>query len=244
MGEEFRQWQPLFGVRQRVSQGLCKLPMEKSGFLHEGVRVHQVATNRIMKRGLPGLPLPGLPLRTGGLKTARFPECVQGGAFTLFELCLAVAIGVLILGLAVPSLRGVFADQKRNAVYEQFDDLVRRAQRLTVEERRACRLVWWRDAVVLVAEGGAEGGAAEVPGLGGPSGEILGELGRVGIGRGEVYGLERPHALVDKPPMEWPFWVGGTCEPVVVSYEGPTGRWKAVYDGLTGRSRLEGEALR
>ncbi|MEY5009900.1 MAG: hypothetical protein RLZZ253_1039 [Verrucomicrobiota bacterium] len=215
--------------------------MENSGFMHEGVRVLKVATQRIWTA--PGARNAGNTLeRVGGAVRLNGLNGLNGlssAAFTLFELCLAVAIGVLILGLAVPSLRSVFADQNRNAVYEQFDELVRRAQRVTVEERRDCRLVWWRDAIVLVAEGGGD-----TLGMGVSAGQVQGELGRVGIGRGEVYALERPHAMLDKPPMEWPFWVGGTCEPVVVSYEGASGRWKAVFDGLTCRGRLVGEELR
>ena len=221
--------------------------------MHEGVRVLKVATQRIWTapgarnagntlERVGGAFRPFRPFRSNGLNGLNGLNGRIGfssAAFTLFELCLAVAIGVLILGLAVPSLRSVFADQNRNAVYEQFDELVRRAQRVTVEERRDCRLVWWRDAIVLVAEGGGD-----TLGLGVSAGQIPGELGRVGIGRREVYGLERPHAMLDKPPMEWPFWVGGTCEPVVVSYEGASGRWKAVYDGLTCRGRLVGEELR
>ena len=233
--------------------------MENSGFMHDGVLVLKVATHRIWTA--PGARNAGntlervggaaRPFRLNGLHGLDGLDGLNGlnglngragfssAAFTLFELCLAVAIGVLILGLAVPSLRSVFADQNRNAVYEQFDELVRRAQRVTVEERRDCRLVWWRDAIVLVAEGGGD-----TLGSGVSAGQVSGELGRVGIGRGEVYGLERPHAMLDQPPMEWPFWVGGTCEPVVVSYEGTSGRWKAVYDGLTCRGRLVGEELR
>jgi hypothetical protein len=37
----------------------------------------------------------------------------------------------------------------------------------------------------------------------------------------------------DKPPAEWTFWPNGVCEPVVVSYKGPAGRWQARFDPLT-----------
>ncbi len=168
--------------------------------------------------------------------------------FTMLELCLAVAIGLMLLGLAVPSVKGVFSDQKRQASLERFDDLAHQAQRLSVEQRRGYRLVWEKDAIVLVGDSAApalraveQGGGAL---LGAGSQEREGgtdEVGRVPIGRGEEYRLERPVALAEQPAKEWVFWRGGICEPVVVSYEGPSGRWRVRYDALTGRGAVLGE---
>ena len=146
-------------------------------------------------------------------------------AFTLLEICLAVAIALLILGLAVPSISSLFAEQKIKESFESFDDLVRKAQRLSVSEQRPFVLIRDISGVVL---------APSQPG----SEEAGKEWGRMDFQKDEEVDFERPAALSDKPPMEWSFWRSGTCEPVVVTYNGPAGKWIVKYDALTARGTI------
>jgi len=150
-------------------------------------------------------------------------DVLRTRAFTLLELCLAIAIGVLLLGLVVPSVAGLFSEQKRRASFDRLEELVVKAQKLSVEERRGFVLVWEEGAVVLQPDQPvAEDAGREWP--------------RIGVTSKEAYLLERPAAMEQKPVQEWPFWRGGTCEPVIVRYEGPEGRWRAEFNALTCRA--------
>jgi hypothetical protein len=144
--------------------------------------------------------------------------------FTLIEICLAIMIGFLMLGLAIPSVAGIFAEQRLKKSFERFDDFVREAQMLSVSERRAFVMGWEAGGIALAPEQPlAEDRAREWPRLDFESEETL-------------VLSERPAALEKEPPMEWVFWRSGTCEPVVISYKGPAGIWKVQYDALTVRS--------
>lgn len=146
-------------------------------------------------------------------------------AFTLLEICLAIAIGMLLLGLAVPSVIGLFAEQKLRASFESFDEFARQAQLMSIKERRAFVLIWEKDGIVIEPDQPvAEDGAKDWP--------------RFNIGEEESIVIERPAALEKRPAMEWMFWRSGTCEPVIATYQGPAGRWVVSYDGLTARGTI------
>lgn len=142
--------------------------------------------------------------------------------FTLFEICLAIMIGLLIVSLSVPSIRGVVAEQNLKASFEKFDEFVRKAQQRAVSERRTYVLVWEEQGVSLrplepkEEERGAEGE-------------------RLSLNEGETLFIERPAAMVKKPEAQWAFWRSGLCEPVIIAYDGPEGTWKVEYNALTGR---------
>lgn len=140
--------------------------------------------------------------------------------FTLLEICLAVAIGLMLVMLSVPSIRGILQQRRLQRVEGQFDDLVRRAQNRSVNERRTYGLVWTEDALKLVPEDRTD----DAP---------PGELESLPIGKDQEYFIDRTAAMGKNPPPVWTFWRSGSCEPVTVSYRGPEGKWTAVYDPLT-----------
>jgi prepilin-type N-terminal cleavage/methylation domain-containing protein len=153
--------------------------------------------------------------------------------FTLLEILLVIVIAVIFLTMAVPSVEGLFAEQRLKKTFEEFDDFVRRAQTRAVEERRAFVLIW------------DEGGITVQPDS--PTAEDSVGDGDYFTFSGGVFSLERPSAeqlnkhfkIEQKLPVEWLFWRSGACEPVVVHFEGDSGTWTARYDPLTVRAAFE-----
>jgi Tfp pilus assembly protein FimT len=141
--------------------------------------------------------------------------------FTLLEICLAVAICVMLVLIAVPSVRGVMKEQRLHATFDAFDGLVRKAQARSMDERRTYTLVWSKEGIELVPLDTKEGETAPP------------EAERLALGGDEKYALERPAALTKNPEPVWTFWRSGVCEPAIVSYQGPLGSWTAKYDPLT-----------
>jgi prepilin-type N-terminal cleavage/methylation domain-containing protein len=141
--------------------------------------------------------------------------------FTLLEICLAVAISVLLVLIAVPSVRGVMAEQRLHATFDTFDRLVRKAQARSKSERATYALVWKKEAIELVPLDTKEGESASA------------ESEALSRGSGEDYAIERPAALTKNPEPVWTFWRSGVCEPAIISYKGPLGTWRVKYDPLT-----------
>lgn len=150
-------------------------------------------------------------------------------AFTLLELCLAIAIGLLLLLIAVPSIKGALDAKRLHERMDEFDALVTKAQVRAVSERQTMALVWKHDAIELISldKKAEEGDAPEV----------------FSVGEKQEYILERPAALTEKAPPIWTFWRSGTCEPVIVTYKGPDGMWRAQYDALTAHRTILEENL-
>jgi len=147
--------------------------------------------------------------------------------FTLLEICMAIMIALILFAMVIPSAQGLFAEQRLKKTFEAFDDFVHRAQARAVEERRAFVLIW------------DEGGITVQPDS--PTAEdSVGDGDYFSFTDG-AFSLERPAALEEKPAVEWLFWRSGTCEPVVVYFEGQAGKWTARYDGLTVRAAFESE---
>ncbi|RYD77999.1 MAG: hypothetical protein EOP84_14825 [Verrucomicrobiaceae bacterium] len=145
--------------------------------------------------------------------------------FTLFEICLAIMIGLLIVSISVPSIQGVIAERNLMESFERFDELARKAQNRAVSERRTFVMIWEDQAVsVRPLEPGAEDRGVEME--------------RMDLGEGETLFIERPAALEKKPDAQWAFWRSGLCEPAIVAYEGPAGTWKVEYNALTGRGTI------
>jgi len=142
------------------------------------------------------------------------------GGFTLFEICLAIFIGVMIILMALPSLSGVLAGQRAKKLFYQFDDLAREASNHAVTERRPYVLVW--DNSGVSSRPLAPASAAEEKGI-----------GRVDFGDKMAPGLELHAALVQKPPRIWTFWPTGTCEPATITCHIADAPWTASYDALT-----------
>jgi len=142
--------------------------------------------------------------------------------FTLFEIMLSIAIGIVVIGIAVPSVARVFSEQRLKATFESFDEFVRKAQMRAVTERRPFALVWEKGGIAAAPLDPTEEDAAAEPAF-------------YTMGEGEALIIERPAALEKEPPGEWTFFRSGTCEPAIISYEGEAGKWSVSYDGLTVR---------
>ena len=139
--------------------------------------------------------------------------------FTLLEICLVIMIALLLLGLTVPSINGLLAEQRLKKTFEQFDDFVRKAQLRAVTERRAMVMIWDGEGITVQPDD--------------PTAEdSAGEGDYFPFAEGPI-ALERPAALEKKPAVEWLFWRSGTCEPAILHFEGSSGSWSVQYDPLT-----------
>jgi type II secretory pathway pseudopilin PulG len=141
-------------------------------------------------------------------------------AFTLFEVCLAIFIGVIILMSAVPSIKGVLDDQRAKKLFNQFDSLAKDAASRAVTERRAYALEWDDSGVTMRPLEPANIDEAR----GGD---------RVDFGERQAPDLLLPAALMKDPPKIWTFWPTGTCEPATIVCKLTNSPWTATYDPLT-----------
>lgn len=151
--------------------------------------------------------------------------------FTLLEISLAVAICLLLVLIAVPSVRGVMQERRLRDTHEAFDKLVRKAQARSMDERRTYVLLWKKNGIDLVAWEAKEGEPEPTP-------ETL------AVSDGEDYAIERPAALSKDAGPIWTFWRSGVCEPAVISYKGPAGTWTVRYDALTAHGTFVSEEVR
>ena len=151
--------------------------------------------------------------------------------FTLIEIALGIFILLLLLMLAVPSFSGVIANRRLKQSLDDFNNLVRRAQELSVAERRPYLIAWGKNNVIVRPEAFAEGEEANAKAEFRPT-------------RGSTLRLSLPMALAEKYPAEWIFWPSGTCEPAIVRFQGPAGSWTANYSPLTARPEVTNYAVR
>ncbi len=151
--------------------------------------------------------------------------------FTLIEIALSIFILLLILVLAVPSFTGVIANRRLKQSLDQFNDLVRQAQTLSVTERRSYLIVWSKNNVMVRPEAFAEDEEAKAKAEFRPI-------------KGSTLRLSLPVALAEKYPAEWIFWPSGACEPATIRFQGPAGSWTANYSPLTGRPEITSYAVR
>jgi len=145
--------------------------------------------------------------------------------FTLVEIVLAIAILLVVLMLAVPSLNGIMSDRRLRRSLEEMNRLVVQAQERSMAEGRSYLIVWRNKQFLLRPELYHKG-------------EGRSPVASLKWQKGDAYTLSFPAAIEDEPPAEWIFWPSGNCEPAVVSYRGPSGGWKANYSALTGRGEL------
>ena len=151
--------------------------------------------------------------------------------FTLIEMALAIFILLLLLVLAVPSFTGVIANRRLKQSLDEFNNLVRQAQTLSVTERRPYLIVWAKNNVMVRPEAFEEDEEAKAKAEFRPI-------------RGSTLKLSLPSALAEKYPAEWIFWPSGTCEPATVRFQGPAGSWTANYSPLTGRPEITSYVVR
>ena len=147
--------------------------------------------------------------------------------FTLLEISLAVVIGFMMLSLALPSMRGLFAEQRLRDRMQQFEEFVRKAEALARDSRKEVRLVWEKEGVRMVR---LDPSAEEMFAQESVPGALLGEL--FTFSEEEGISLVRVAARDAEPAWEWCFWPAGVREPAEVYYYGPTGRWALRFGPL------------
>jgi prepilin-type N-terminal cleavage/methylation domain-containing protein len=158
-------------------------------------------------------------------------------AFTLIELMLAIAIAIAVTALAVPNMRGAAAERRLHETFDRFDAFARKAQLYAVSQQRSWTLIFDPGRITLQPD---EPTPEERESGGSPLQEVL------ATAEGESYSLAR-HASLLAPRdtlAEWTFWRSGTCEPVIVSYDGPDGTWSAQYNALTGHGEIVDQVVR
>ena len=151
--------------------------------------------------------------------------------FTLIEIAIAVVIMMVILTLAVPSVRGVLADRRLRRSLDDVNRLVMRAQERSLSERRPYLIIWREKQFVLRPEGFLQG-------------EDQKPVATINWQKGDAVTLTFPAAIEEEPPSEWIFWPSGNCEPAVVTYRGANGAWRAKYSALTARPEVTDYAVR
>ena len=154
--------------------------------------------------------------------------------FTIIELMVAVMVGLMMLGLAVPSMRGVFEEQRLREKLASFEDVVRRSAALASKSKKEVRLIWFKDGLRALTDWdqlqqpGPVGN--EVPrweqGAGGEESVFF------AVGEDEALSLSRLAARSANPLSEWSFWPSGIREPVEIYYEGPLGKWGLRFSAL------------
>ena len=140
-----------------------------------------------------------------------------------------MAIAVLLMGLAVPSLTGQVARRKLQETYDRLDGMVSQAREKSMREGRPYLLAWNKEGVVSLYPADLNNDQRKKQGA---------TAAMFPDHASEHYKLFRPNSLSNDPSAEWTFWPTGTCEPVVVEYAGNGGEWKASYNPLSGRGTL------
>lgn len=158
-----------------------------------------------------------------------FPRSFARHGFTLLELCIVLALAVLLMAVALPSLSGQLARKRLQDSFDRFDNLVGDARRHSVGSGKPFVLVWRKGGVFVYPSDQSEedrrkDGATTALDF---SGEADGKCE-----------LVRGASLTANPAPEWTIWPTGNCEPVVVRYEGPAGAWEAAYNGLSGQGTI------
>ena len=145
--------------------------------------------------------------------------------FTLLEIAISVSILIIIMLIAVPSVRGVLADRRLQRSLDAINQMVRAAQERSVQEHRAYLIEWRKNSIVLRPESLREG-------------ETGGPVLTLALDKGHAFLLKLPAALEKDPLAQWIFWPSGTCEPANVSFKSADGSWEVNYSPLTARPAI------
>jgi type II secretory pathway pseudopilin PulG len=150
--------------------------------------------------------------------------------FTLLEISLAVVIGLMMLSLALPSMRGLFAEQRLRERMEEFERFVGKAADLARTSKKEVRLRWESGGIRIV-----------------PEQELTGDNLPVSEGwdffvldKEETLLLTRTAARDQNPPAEWSFWPESVREPVELAYVGPGGAWELRFGALLAEPEVLG----
>jgi prepilin-type N-terminal cleavage/methylation domain-containing protein len=174
------------------------------------------------------------------------PSSTLARAFTLLELMVAVAIGVLMLMIAVPSIAGLYADQQLRAKLEEFDAMVQGARQLSMDRQAPVAIHWSRtEARVQTPQVADE---SKTPGLppgwvdprapvdapSEPDPDTRPAPTSFPIPEDGILALALDKSLASQPPASWTFWPSGVLEPATITYRGPDGTWTVQYHPLSG----------
>lgn len=140
--------------------------------------------------------------------------------FTLLEIVIAVFILLLLMGLAVPSVNGVFADKRLHRSLDQLNGLVRDAHERSVGERRAYLIVLGKDSIDLRPAAFLKTEAQKA-------------TDSMPISPDDKWTMHFPAALSKGPPSQWIFWESGVCEPARIDFSGSDGKWSVEYSPLS-----------
>ena len=148
--------------------------------------------------------------------------------FTLLELCIAIAIVMMMIGVAIPSLSGILNETKDASRFGSFDQMVQEAHTRSLTEQRPYVMVWTKKSVVLRADEITEKGASPV-------------VQQWAIEKNESVVLDLPAALVKRPEAVWTFWPSGVCEPAKIFYKSKAAKWSATYNAFTAQAVMHNE---
>lgn len=152
--------------------------------------------------------------------------------FTLLEVMMALAIALIVMAVAVPSVTQALSGSPAEKVFADFDALVQEARQRSHDEGRNYVIVWGREKTILMRPE-EPGSRAEAEGL-----------KRWKIDRDGELKLHLPAALTSKgttPSAIWTFWADGACEPAEIRYKGASGKWSAAYSPFTARAEVRYE---
>ena len=135
----------------------------------------------------------------------RLAPCTR--AFTLIEVCIAMTIGMLILGVAVLGITGVQDEQRLRESAAMIESTARDALLKSIAEQRPVQIA------LASGLGGLEGGAVEI----------------------KRYG-ERAFRKPASDEI-WEFSPTGVCEPIEVRVTSQTGTIELGFDPLTACAR-------
>ena len=158
------------------------------------------------------------------------PPFHSNRGFTLLEISLVVVIGFMMLGLATPTIRGLFAEQRLRDRMHQFEEFVRRAGELAKSTRGEVRLIWEKEGVRMVTEAPPAEEGLTLNGGAAPSETSGGEF--FSVDKEEGLFLVRVAARDLQPLAEWSFWPAGVREPAEIYYTGAAGRWALRFNAL------------
>ncbi len=152
--------------------------------------------------------------------------------FTLLEISLAIAIALIVMAVAIPSVTSALGGSPAQRAFTDFDAMVQEARDRSREQGRNYVIIWGREKVVLLRPE-EPANRTEAEGLKRWKMAAEGELE-----------LRLPAALTARgtaPDAIWTFWADGVCEPAEVRYKGAGGKWLAVYSPFTAQAEVHYE---
>ncbi|MEI8234234.1 MAG: prepilin-type N-terminal cleavage/methylation domain-containing protein [Verrucomicrobiota bacterium] len=161
----------------------------------------------------------------------RRPSPLPAG-FTLVEVCLALAIALVMMAAALPGVTAALGRREAPEAFNALDAMAREAHARSVAEGRDYVIVWDRAGIVRMRPESPVN-RAEAEGL-----------RQWKIASGATLALHLPAALTPNgmpPDAIWTFWADGFCEPAEIRFQGSAGKWTASYDPLTVQAEVRDE---